>query len=105
MREPPAEDLVPILSKPLPAGFEARVVAIAPGCTRAYIDAEWLDAIVVIARGEIELEGLMGMRLQLQRGHLLWLTGLSIRALHNRGIVPALLIVVNRSGFSGGSAS
>jgi hypothetical protein len=96
MREPSGEDLIPFLGKPLPDGFEARIVAIAPGCRRAFIDAEWRDAIVVIERGEIELEGLMGTRLQLHRGRVVWLTGLSIRALHNRGMVAAVLIVVAR---------
>ncbi len=73
------------------AGRRARTRLHAP-----YNDAEFPDSIAVIECGVIELESVLGTRLQLRRGHLLWLTGLPIRALHNRGLVPAVLIVVTR---------
>ena len=39
-----------------PPGFECRAVTVEPGGDRIYHDAEWQDALVLIARGEIELE-------------------------------------------------
>jgi len=76
--------------------FVVRAVAVAPGCERAYVEEEWRDAIVVVKRGEIELEWLDGTCHRFGRGDLLWLTGLPVRALHNRGSRPALLVGVSR---------
>jgi hypothetical protein len=84
------------LARPLPAGFERREVAVAPGCERAYEEAEWRDALVLVERGEIELESLSGVCRSFRRGDVLWLVGLGLRALHNRGLEPALLFAVSR---------
>jgi hypothetical protein len=77
--------------------FVVRAVAVAPGSRRVYDDAEWRDAIVVVKRGEIELECTSGVSHRFRRGDLLWLTGLPLRALHNRGREPTLLVAVSRS--------
>ena len=82
--------------RPLPSGFARRVVTIPPGGARAYDAAEWRDAIVAVERGEIELEGSDGERRRFARGDLLWLSGLSLRALRNRGAEPAVLVAVSR---------
>jgi quercetin dioxygenase-like cupin family protein len=79
-----------------PLGFEVRAVEIEPGGHRIYHAAEWSDALVVVGRGEIELECLSGTTHRLRRGDLLWLTGLPVRALHNRGYEPTLLVAVSR---------
>jgi hypothetical protein len=76
--------------------FGRRTVVIAPGCARAYDEAEWRDAIVVVERGQIELEFSERSRLRFDCGDVLWLDGLPLRALHNRGLVPAVLIAVAR---------
>ena len=77
--------------------FNVRAVAIWPGVERAYDEDEWRDAIVFVRRGEIELECLSGERRSFERGHILWLANLPLRALHNRGDRPALLLVVCRA--------
>jgi quercetin dioxygenase-like cupin family protein len=77
-------------------GFEVRLVAVAPGGSLAYHDAEWRDALVVVERGEIELESLSGSLRSFERGDVLWLAGLPLRALHNRGHQPAVLVAVSR---------
>ena len=59
-------------------------MAVAPGRSRAYDEAEWSDALVVVARGRIELEGLSGARRSFEVGAALWLDGLALRALHNQ---------------------
>ena len=77
-----------------------RRVAVAPGGTRAYDEAEWRDALVVVARGRIELEGRSGRRRSFERGALLWLAGVPLRALHNRGPEAAVLIAFARPPMS-----
>jgi hypothetical protein len=79
-----------------PLGFKVRAVAVEPGGRRMYDEAEWSDSLVVVRRGEIELECLSGTRLRFRRGALLWLAGLPLRAVHNRGREPALLLAVSR---------
>jgi hypothetical protein len=78
------------------SAFVLRAVAVAPGCKRAYDEREWRDAVVVVRRGEVELECLSGTSHRFRRGDLLWLTGLPLRALHNRGREPVLLVAVSR---------
>ena len=77
-------------------GFEVRRVAVAPGRARAYDEAEWRGALVVLARGRIELEGLSGARRTFAAGAALWLEGLPLRALRNHGREPAVMIAFTR---------
>ena len=86
------------LGRRLPPSFQLRVVAVAPGSERAYVEAEWRDALVVVERGEIEVECLGGARRWFRCGDVLWLTGLPLRALHNSGHEPAVLVAVSRRG-------
>ncbi|HEV3477822.1 MAG TPA: hypothetical protein VG144_00075 [Gaiellaceae bacterium] len=79
-----------------PLGFDVRAVGVEPGGHRIYHATEWDDALVVIARGEVELECLSGTRVTFGRGDLLWLAGLPLRALHNPGREPVLLVAVSR---------
>ena len=77
-------------------GFEVRRVAVAPGRSRAYDEAEWSDSLVVVARGRIELEGLSGARRTFERGAALWLDGMALRALHNHGRETAVVVAFTR---------
>ena len=85
------------LGSPLPPAFDCRVVTIPPGGVRAYQEAEWRDALVVVERGSIELETRQGRRRAFRTGDMLCLIGLSLRALHNHGPEPVLLVAVSRS--------
>jgi quercetin dioxygenase-like cupin family protein len=76
--------------------FVWRAVAMAPGSERPYDEAEWRDAIVSVALGEIELESSCGRRQRVSTGDVLWLAGLPLRALHNHGAELALLVAVSR---------
>jgi hypothetical protein len=84
------------LGRRLPSPFERRVVVLAPGHTCVYNDADWWGAIVVVEYGQIELEGLDGSRRRFGQGDILWLARLPLRALHNRGHTPAVLVAVSR---------
>jgi len=90
------QDRLSLLGRPLPSGFELLVVTLAPGRRRAFESVEWRDAIVVVERGEIELESLRGGRARFARGDAMCLTGLPLRALHNGGPGLAVLAVVRR---------
>jgi hypothetical protein len=89
-------DRLSFLGRRLPSTFELRVAAVAPGRERPYDEADWRDALVVVERGDVELECLGGTRQRFGRGDVLWLVGLPLRALHNRGRDPAVLVAVSR---------
>jgi hypothetical protein len=77
-------------------GFELRALTVSPVSERPYDETEWRDALVVVQRGEIELEWLSGACRRFRCGDLLWLTGLSLRTLRNRGDDAAVLLSVTR---------
>jgi len=80
----------------VPLAFRVRVVTVAPGEERAYDDAEWCDSIVAVERGELELECTSGGRRRFESGSVLWLCGLSLRALRSAGRESVLLVAVSR---------
>jgi uncharacterized cupin superfamily protein len=75
--------------------FDRRVVAVPPGDALAYDEAEWRDALVIVMRGEIQVEA-RDRRARFGRGAVLSLAGLPVSALHNRGTEPAELVTVRR---------
>jgi hypothetical protein len=84
------------LGRRLAPPFERWVIVIAPEHSRGYDGAEWQGALVVVERGQVELEWLNGSRHCFGRGDVLWLDRLPLRALHNRGHTPAVLVAVSR---------
>lgn len=72
-------------------------MTIEPGATLDYCAAEWRDAIVVIERGEVQLESESGVRCTFSSGDVVWLVGLPLRALHNPSTAPAVLVAVSRA--------
>jgi hypothetical protein len=93
-------DELSFLQMPLPRGFELRLVDIAAGTQIPYEPAAWDDALVVVEAGEVELECTAGGRRTFGTGAVMFLTGLPLRALHNRGPQPALLAAVSRAAIS-----
>jgi hypothetical protein len=89
-------DGLSFLGRRLPPRFELRVVTLGPGDRRPYDRAEWRGALVVVERGELELECLGGSRRCFGRGNVLCLDGLPLRALRNRGPEPVVLAAVSR---------
>jgi hypothetical protein len=87
---------VALLGRRLPPPFRLRTVAVGPGRALAFDEAEWRDALVVVERGEIELECLGGSSQRFGRGDFLCLDGLPLRTLRNPGREPALLLAVSR---------
>ncbi len=91
-------DRLSIAGRALPPAFVRREVTVAPGAERPYDPAEWEDALVVVERGEIELECDAGHLARFRRGDILWLTGLPLRVLRNGGLEPVVLVAVSRRG-------
>jgi hypothetical protein len=75
--------------------FDRRVVAVPPGDVLDYDEADWRDVLVIVVRGEIQVET-RARRARFGRGSVLSLAGLPVRALHNRGAEPAELVTVRR---------
>ena len=71
-------------------------MAVAPGDTRAYDAAEWSGALVVVEHGRIELEATGGSRRMFERGAVLWLAGVPLRAVHNHGPERAVMVAFTR---------
>jgi len=59
-------------------------------------DDERVAPLVLVRSGEIELRGVSGARCAFGRGDLLYLQGVPLRALHNPGSEPAVLVAVSR---------
>ena len=84
------------LDRPLPDGFRLRTTVVAPGAECPYRDDDWAGALVVVERGEIDLECRDGSRVRFVAGDVLWLAALPLTALRNRGEETALLAAVTR---------
>jgi hypothetical protein len=76
--------------------FTRRELVLDPGDRHAYDEAEWRDALVVVKRGELDVECRAGGRMRFVAGDMLWLTGLPLRALKNEGPEPVVLVSVSR---------
>ena len=77
--------------------FARRQVVIDPGDRRPYTQEEWDDALVIVKRGEVDLECRSGSRMRFIAGDILWLTGLPLRALRNAGDEPVVLVAISRT--------
>ena len=76
--------------------FDVRRVAVAPGCALAYDEADWRGALVVVEQGRIEVEGIGGGRRTFERGSVLWLASLPLRALRNHGPERVVMVTFRR---------
>ena len=77
-------------------GFERRLVRLEPRCERPYEASEWDDELVVVVCGTIDLEGLSGCRWTFEKGSLIWLQELPLRAIHNPTDGTTILMAVSR---------
>lgn len=89
-------DELPFLRGPLPSSLRRRRVTLEAGRSRAYDAAEWRDALVVVEYGRLHLECHNGGFRLFGEGAVVCLDGLALRALHNRGPGPTVLIAVSR---------
>jgi hypothetical protein len=73
-----------------------RTVALDPGSSLPYDEGEWLDALVTVESGEIELVMACGRSVFFQQGDILWLQGLPLARLRNRGDERTVLVAARR---------
>jgi hypothetical protein len=73
-----------------------RLVALPPGEERPYVEDEWRDTLIVIARGDLELRCDAGGRRRFHTGDILWAEGLGLRGIVNPGRAETVLITVTR---------
>jgi hypothetical protein len=71
-------------------------VTLGPGEALDYAVADWADALVVVAGGELELECHSGRRARFVAGAVLTLAVLPVRRLHNPAREPLVLHAVAR---------
>lgn len=76
--------------------FTVRRYVVPPRSERAYAQAEWRDALVVVESGAIELEAMNGLRRTFVKGDLTTLARTPLRVLRNRNPVPAVLVATSR---------
>jgi hypothetical protein len=76
--------------------FAVREIALAPGVTRPFRAPEWRNALVMVRAGEIDLEDAAGAVARFGASDVLCLAAAPLRALHNRGPQPALLLAISR---------
>jgi hypothetical protein len=84
--------------EPLADGFSRRVFRVASGLELGLEPARLLDAIVVVERGELELECLAGTRRRFGRGTMIPPSQLPVSHLRSVGSDPLVLVVVSRAG-------
>ena len=89
-------DRLSLLGTPVPRRFVLCVTTIAPGGRLAFAAADWDDAMVIVEQGTLDLECTRGGSRRFERGAVLCLAGLPLRALHNLGLEPAVLASVAR---------
>lgn len=87
---------LPFLRGPLRAAFRRRTVVVEPGGHRPYDCAEWRDELVVVEHGRLDLECHNGGIRSFPTGAVVCLDELPLRALHNRGVDPTVLVAVSR---------
>ena len=90
-------DRARLLGRRVPDEFDVRRIVVAPGrraAVRRVRVARTRSSSSSRARIELECRG--GRRRGFRRGDVLWLIGLPLRALHNRGPVPTVLVAVSR---------
>ena len=90
-------DRISFLGGRCPANFQLRTVILQPGDALDYQPADWVDTLVVVERGELDIECRGGERALFLAGAVLVFAGLTPRCLRNPGGVPLVLSVLSRS--------
>jgi hypothetical protein len=76
--------------------FDVRRLELAPGTEQPFDEAEWEDALVVVAQGEIELHCEAGGHRRFVARSILFMAGLSLRMFRSVGTEPLVLWAISR---------
>ncbi len=80
----------------LPTVFRRREVVIPAGGRLPFVDADWADALVVVASGEVDLYCDQGGSRRFGPGSLLFFVGLGLVDLRNPGVDETVLVAHSR---------
>ncbi len=92
-----SRDRLAFIGRRLPPWALLRVFVIAAGAERVFEPSEWRDSLVVIERGQLELQSLDGLCWRRACGDVMFLAGLPLRMLRNDGCETALVSAVSRA--------
>ena len=81
-----------------PAQFQLRTLTLQPADAIDFRPADWADAVVVVERGELQIECRTGQRATFPQGAVLVFDGIPLRRLGNAGRSPLVLSALSRSG-------
>lgn len=73
-----------------------RTVILQPGDGLEYVAADWADTLVIVERGQLELECPSGRHARFTAGAILTMVGLPVRRLRNPGPRPLVLSAITR---------
>jgi len=80
----------------LPESFRLRTLTVPPGTSIDYRPVDWLDTLVVVEVGELEVECRSGTCTSFQEGAVLSFAQLEPRHLRNGGSGPLVLSAISR---------
>jgi quercetin dioxygenase-like cupin family protein len=95
-RRDPSHGRLDLLAMPMAPQFDVRVVILEPGCELVLQPSDWLDALVEVDEGAVELELPSGAIAHFDAGDLVWLSEGRLRALSSGGEASAVLVAVSR---------
>jgi hypothetical protein len=90
-----------LFCRPVPEGFSRSVLRVAPGIELEVDPGGLPDAIVVVERGELELECRSGTRRRFGCGSMIPLARLPVVSLRSVGPDPLVLVAVSRGAWRG----
>ena len=76
--------------------FEVSIRILDARTETAYQPDDWKDSIIEVEAGAVEIETRHGQAVAFHAGDVFWLAELPVRALHNRGDIPAVLVTATR---------
>lgn len=89
-------DRMSFLGGRCPRDFRVRTLTLPPGAAVDRAPAGWADALVVVERGELEVECGGGTRARFGAGAVLSFAGLPLRRLRNAGDEPLVLSALSK---------
>lgn len=93
----PGVEPVSFLGAPSPQGFQVRLVILGPGDSLGYRVGDWLATLIVVERGELDVECDSGTHARFGQGAVLTFAGVPVSRLHSVGDVPLVLSALSRT--------
>jgi hypothetical protein len=89
-------DRISFLGARCPKDFRLHTLTLHPRNSIDYRPADWDDALVVVERGELEVECRSGARARFEEGAILAFATLAVRRLRNPSSKPLVLSILSR---------